>query len=73
MSKKTVDYKAVARDLHDPTKHSPSPPREMLYCSFCGKREDEVAAMVKGPSVAICEECVLQAVAVIREKKAGNT
>lgn len=28
------------------------------YCSFCGKREDEVANLVTGPSnVGICNEC----------------
>lgn len=27
-------------------------------CSFCGKDEDEVAQMIHGPSVQICNECI---------------
>lgn len=30
----------------------------MLYCSFCGKRQDEVKKLIAGPSVYICDECV---------------
>lgn len=30
----------------------------MNECSFCGKREDEVARLVIGPAVYICNECV---------------
>ena len=29
-----------------------------LYCSFCGKKDDEVGYLVAGPSVFICNECV---------------
>ena len=28
------------------------------YCSFCGKSEDEIARMIAGPGVHICNECV---------------
>jgi ClpX C4-type zinc finger len=31
-----------------------SPPR----CSFCGKAQNEVAKLIHGPSVHICNECV---------------
>lgn len=36
------------------------PPRKKppLYCSFCGKEKDEVAYLVSGPCVFICNECV---------------
>lgn len=30
----------------------------MLYCSFCGKAQDEVKKLIAGPSVYICDECV---------------
>ena len=33
---------------------SPQP----LYCSFCGKTEEQVAGLIAGPSVFICNECV---------------
>ncbi len=29
-----------------------------LYCSFCGKGQDEVKKLIAGPSVFICDECV---------------
>lgn len=28
-----------------------------VYCSFCGKCQDEVLAIVAGPLVFICNEC----------------
>jgi ATP-dependent Clp protease ATP-binding subunit ClpX len=29
-----------------------------LFCSFCGKSQDEVRKLIAGPSVFICDECV---------------
>jgi ATP-dependent protease Clp ATPase subunit len=29
-----------------------------LHCGFCGKREKEVAQLVAGPNVSICNECI---------------
>ena len=29
-----------------------------LYCSFCGKSQDDVRKLVAGPNVYICDECV---------------
>ena len=31
---------------------------EKLFCSFCGKGQDEVRKLIAGPSVYICDECV---------------
>ena len=31
---------------------------KILYCSFCGKGQNEVQKLIAGPSVYICEECV---------------
>lgn len=31
---------------------------DKLYCSFCGKREDEGVKLIAGPTVLICDECV---------------
>ncbi len=36
----------------------PSADSPTLYCSFCGKGQDEVRKLVAGPSVFICDECV---------------
>ena len=30
----------------------------LMYCSFCGKSQDEIAKLIAGPSVYICDECV---------------
>ncbi len=32
--------------------------KKMMYCSFCGKSQDEVKKLIAGPSVYICDECV---------------
>jgi hypothetical protein len=29
-----------------------------LYCSFCGKHQNEVVRLIAGPTVFICDECV---------------
>ncbi len=31
---------------------------ETLYCSFCGKSQNEVHKLIAGPSVYVCNECV---------------
>jgi hypothetical protein len=35
--------------------------RRRLACSFCGKRDSEVAKLVAGPQVFICDACVATA------------
>lgn len=35
---------------------------EPVYCSFCGRPNNEVIKMVKGPGVNICSECAMIAV-----------
>ena len=31
---------------------------QLLYCSFCGKKQHEVDKLVAGPAVFICNECI---------------
>ena len=38
-----------------------------LHCSFCGKSETEVAKLVAGPRVYICDSCVTIASSIIRD------
>ena len=33
-------------------------PLPRLHCSFCGKSQDEVVALVAAPAAAICDDCV---------------
>ena len=37
-------------------KHSDSD--TTCYCSFCGKSQDDVAKLIAGPAVYICDECI---------------
>jgi ATP-dependent Clp protease ATP-binding subunit ClpX len=34
------------------------PEQKPLYCSFCGLSDNEVAALIAGPCVYICNKCV---------------
>ena len=38
-----------------------------LFCSFCGKSEQDVRKLVAGPTVFICNECVTEAQRVLAE------
>jgi hypothetical protein len=31
---------------------------EPLFCSFCGKSQDQIRKLVAGPNCSICDECV---------------
>ncbi|WP_409526303.1 ATP-dependent protease ATP-binding subunit ClpX [Nitrincola sp. MINF-07-Sa-05] len=44
-----------------------------LYCSFCGKSQDEVRKLIAGPSVFICDECVDLCNDIIREEIQDST
>ncbi len=39
-----------------------------LYCSFCGKSQDEVKKLIAGPGVYICDECVELCNDILREE-----
>ena len=41
---------------------------KVLYCSFCGKSQNEVRKLVAGPSVFVCDECVELCNDIIREE-----
>jgi len=49
--------------------------KEMLYCSFCGKQQDEVKKLIAGPDVFICDECVELCNDILSEEalETGNT
>lgn len=47
-------------------KHS----HELIYCSFCGKNQEEVKKIIAGNNVFICNECVELAQEIIREELA---
>jgi ATP-dependent Clp protease ATP-binding subunit ClpX len=39
----------------------------MLRCSFCNKTEEQVAKLVAGPRVYICDECVAIATRIMQD------
>lgn len=43
---------------------------ELIYCSFCGKHQEEVKKIIAGNNVFICNECVELAQEIIREELA---
>ena len=43
---------------------------EMVYCSFCGKNQEEVKKIIAGNGVFICNECVALSQEIIREEMA---
>ena len=43
---------------------------EMVYCSFCGKNQEEVKKIIAGNGVFICNECVALSQDLIREVSA---
>lgn len=40
----------------------------MLYCSFCGKSQNEVKKLIAGPSVYVCDECIELCNDIIRDE-----
>ena len=44
----------------------------MVYCSFCGKSQEEVKKIIAGNNAFICNECVELAQEIIREELAGK-
>jgi ATP-dependent Clp protease ATP-binding subunit ClpX len=41
---------------------------KLLYCSFCGKSQNEVRKLIAGPSVYVCDECVDLCNDIIRDE-----
>ena len=48
---------------------------KLLFCSFCGKNQNEVRKLIAGPSVYICNECVDLCNDIIKEEisESANT
>lgn len=42
--------------------------KKSLYCSFCGKSQNEVKKLIAGPTVFICDECVALCLGIIYEE-----
>lgn len=42
----------------------------LLFCSFCGKSQNEVRKLIAGPAVFICNECVDLCMDIVHEEEA---
>ena len=42
--------------------------QHMLFCSFCGKTQNEVRKLVAGPTAYICDECIELCQSIIQEE-----
>jgi len=40
----------------------------MLFCSFCGKNQNEVLKLVAGPTAYICDECIELCRCIVEEE-----
>src|SRR6185437_14366595 len=45
---------------------------KVLHCSFCGKSQHEVRKLIAGPSVYVCDECILLCNEIIHEGAHAN-
>jgi len=46
--------------------------RGVLFCSFCGKSQDDVKKLVAGPSAYICDECINLCKCIVEEESAAS-
>ncbi len=44
-----------------------------LFCSFCGKNQQEVKKLIAGPAVYICDECIQLCSEIIEEENIKDT
>lgn len=40
----------------------------VLHCSFCGKSQHEVRKLIAGPSVYVCDECIILCSEILKEE-----
>ena len=66
---------ALKRMASKSTEQAPSHERsehDAPFCSFCGKSKSEVALLIAGPGVNICNECVALCQSVIEAHKTNG-
>jgi ATP-dependent Clp protease ATP-binding subunit ClpX len=54
------------------SKFGDSDSKNTLYCSFCGKSQNEVRKLIAGPTVFICAECVELCADIISEENKSS-
>lgn len=61
-SEKIVSLNNARNKAKDTQKEDNNKDKQVIYCSFCGRPNTQVAKMVEGPGVNICSECTMIAV-----------
>lgn len=61
-SEKIVSLNNARNKAKDTQKEDNNKNEQVIYCSFCGRPNTQVAKMVEGPGVNICSECTMIAV-----------
>ena len=46
--------------------------KEMLFCNFCGKKQNQVKKLIAGPDVYICNECIELCYDIIKDDNKNN-
>ncbi len=64
----SAQVESALRELPIEVKPGPVAGVEQFVCSFCGKSQQEVARVVAGPSVFICDECIGLCAEIIAEE-----
>ncbi|EHK2737227.1 carboxylate--amine ligase [Salmonella enterica] len=59
------DINRALKPKEDLKKEKPTPDKNTLYCSFCGKSQFEISKLISAGRVFICDECVDQCCDII--------
>jgi ATP-dependent Clp protease ATP-binding subunit ClpX len=54
------------------SKAGDSDSKNTLYCSFCGKSQQELRKLIAGPAAHICNECVELCMDIIGEENKSS-
>lgn len=54
------------------SKTTGSDDKSLLFCSFCGKSQNDVTKLIAGPSVFICDECIDLCNGIISEERKAS-
>src|SRR5262245_9353750 len=69
---KIDEHGGVSEGGSEMSKIGGSDSKNSLYCSFCGKSQNEVRKLIAGPTVYICDECVELCLDIIGEENVAD-
>jgi hypothetical protein len=64
---------ALRRFRAEPKEAKPLSDAEAAKCSFCGKSQEEVAKLVAGPGVYICDRCIRLGYDIVSDQEPNTT